>query len=339
MGRTVGIGWREELGPHLLAAPRTADLVELLAEGAMVGADRREARALAEIWPLSLHGVKLSLGSAEGIDRERVRDLGRLARDLRPRWVSEHLAFVRARGVEIGHLIGLPFTREAVRAVARNVAEARRRLPDVPFLLENVAWSFRWRDDAMDEGDFHHEVTRATGCPLLLDVANVYANARNAGRDPRELLGRYPLDRVAMVHVAGGRQEGDFYFDTHAHPVPAAVLALVAVVLEQAGEVPVVLEHDAAFPPFAELQAVLDRVRAIPPAPPRGPVAVASTATASLDGADGALADQQARTSRLLVGPAAEAEALLARARQILERKRAHDARDRAPNRALSTRG
>lgn len=256
--RGVGIGYRRELSHALLARPEAVDFVEVVAEACREPAHRREASALAEIWPVMPHGVKLSLGSAEGIDLDRARELGRLARELRAPLVSEHVSFVRAGGREIGHLTELPMTREAVAVIARNVAALRRVLPDVPLLLENVARAFVWPESAheMSEGDFHAEVTEATGCALLLDAGNLYANAVNAQRDPFEVLASYPLDRVAMLHVAGGVLEHGFYFDTHAHPVPEPVFALVAHVLSLRS-VPVLLERDAGYDAHA---AILDEV-------------------------------------------------------------------------------
>lgn len=140
----VGIGWRVEVAADLLASPATADLVEVVAEACFTSpASRREAIAVSRIWPVVPHGVKLSLGSAEGIDLDRARRLGALARDLGAPAITEHIAFVRSGGREIGHLTQLPFTRDAIRAVAANVAAARRVLPDVPLHLENAAWTFR----------------------------------------------------------------------------------------------------------------------------------------------------------------------------------------------------
>ena len=109
------------------------------------------------------------------------------------------MAFVRAGGVEIGHLTGVPFTPTRWPSSPATSRRPGASLPDVRLLLENVAWSFRWPDDVLDEGDFHREVTEATGCDLLLVVGNLCANALNAAREPAELLARYPLDRVAMV--------------------------------------------------------------------------------------------------------------------------------------------
>jgi uncharacterized protein (UPF0276 family) len=260
----VALGWRPELAADLLRAPDRVDFLEVVADTCFAQrAAWREARALAEILPVVPHGVKLSLGSADGIDPARARRLGALARELEAPAITEHVALTRGGGREIGHLTPLPFTRDAVRVVARNVAAARRELPDVPLLLENVAWTLRWPEDEMPEGAFYAEVAAATGCPLLLDVANLYANALNAGVPPTRALREHPLDRVGMVHVAGGRMEHGFFMDTHGHPVPEAVFALVEEMLAVTGRVPIVLERDQGFPPFAELEGEVERLRGL----------------------------------------------------------------------------
>jgi uncharacterized protein len=257
---SVGLGFRAELAADLVGAPSTVDFVEVVAETCYTQrTSRREACAVAEIWPVVPHGVKLSLGSAEGVDLDHARRLGALARELRAGVISEHVSFTRAGSVDIGHLTQLPRTREAIRVVARNVAQVRRVLPDVPMLLENVAWSVRWPDDEMDEPTFYQEIVAATDCELLLDVSNLFANALNEGLDPIAVLADYPLDRIGMIHVAGGVWEDGFYFDTHAHPVPRGVLDLVA----RCPAVPVLIERDANFD-FAELSRELAALRALP---------------------------------------------------------------------------
>jgi uncharacterized protein (UPF0276 family) len=326
----VGLGFRPELAADLVAAPRTVDFVEVVAETCYTQrATRRETGAVAEIWPVIPHGVKLSLGSAGGIDVDRVRRLAALARELRASVVSEHVSFTRAVGVDIGHLTQLPRTREAVRVVARNVARARREL-DVPLLLENVAWSVQWPGAEMDEASFYHEVVAATGCELLLDAGNLYANAVNEGRDPREVLLGYPLDRVGMVHVAGGVWEDGFYFDTHAHPVPPAVIELVAAIVARQPDVPVMIERDADFD-FAALARELAVLRALP----RGTAACAATAPSpGVERARDLAAEQAALASALVgTGPAPGFDAgELERARGILQRKRIDDAMPLVPN-------
>jgi hypothetical protein len=259
----VGLGLRPEISTDLLLAPHAVDFVEAVVEACFAQPEiRREAAALAELWPVIPHGIKLSLGSAEGIEIDRARRLGQLARELRAPLVSEHVAFVRGGTREIGHLTPLPQTREAVQVVARNVARARRHLPDVPLLLENIAWTFRWPDDTMSEADFYTAIVEATGCDLLLDLSNLYANARNAGEDPVAVLRAFPLERVSMVHLAGGLEDGGFYFDTHAHAVPPIAFELLEILAERRGQVPVVIERDALFPPFAALEGEVARARA-----------------------------------------------------------------------------
>jgi uncharacterized protein (UPF0276 family) len=334
--RGVGVGWRPELASDLLRAPGTVDFVEVVAETCFVQpAARREARAVAELWPVVPHGVKLSLGSATGIDLDKARKLGALARELEAPMISEHVALTRGGRREIGHLTALPFTREAVAVLARNVAAARRVLPDVPLLLENIAWTFRWPEDAMPEGDFYQEVVNATGCDLLLDVANLYANARNSGADPEEALLSYPLDRVAMVHVAGGAQEDGFYEDTHAHSVPDAVFDLLEQLLERTGPRPIVLERDAQFPPFAEVRAEVGRLRDIAARPavdrvrPEGRSRPRSASAVTFVAGTESLAERQARVADWLTGDLPNAAATLGfdgaalrRTRSVLQHKR-----------------
>jgi hypothetical protein len=331
--RGVGIGFRPQLAAALLGSPSSVDFVEVVAEACRDLRARREASAVAELWPVVPHGVKLSLGSAEGIEEDRARELGKLARDLRAPLVSEHVSFVRSGGREIGHLTELPMTRESVNVVARNVAKLRRHLPDVPLLLENVARAFLWDAHEMDEGEFHHEIVRSTGCELLLDAGNLYANARNAGIDPLDLLASYPLEHVRMIHVAGGVYECGFYFDTHAHPVPEPVFDLVARVLAARPDAAVLLERDATFDDTASILGEVDRLRALRAAAAAG---VGSGARTALEaepapgptGATAGLAAMQTALACRLTDVDVEPDAptSLLRARSILEKKRADDA-------------
>jgi uncharacterized protein len=331
----VGLGWRPEVSSDLLRAPSAADFLEVVADTVLAQPRaRREVLALRAMWPVALHGVKFSLGSADGLDVGRARKLGELARELEACAVTEHVAMTRGRAREIGHLTALPRTREAVGVVAKNVAELRRHLPDVPLFLENVAWALRWPDDALGEGEFHRAVCDATGCPMLLDVGNVLANAYNAGVDAGELLRSYPLERVGMIHIAGGVIEDAFYFDTHAHPLPGEELVLLEEVLRVAGPVPIILERDAAFPPFDELRGELDAARAVAARAPAAPRAAPRAPRAPRDegSLSPALADAQEHLAELLTSHAPPADAApfaardVARTRAILERKRVDDA-------------
>jgi uncharacterized protein (UPF0276 family) len=211
--------------------------------------------------PVIPHGVKLSLGGAEPVAAHRVAHLAACAELVSAPLVSEHIAFVRAGGMEAGHLLPLPRSREAVDAVVANVARTMSALP-VPLALEPIAALFDWPDDELTEAQFLTEILDRSGALLLLDIANVYANARNRGEDPLALLDALPLDRVAYVHVAGGSEHGGRYHDTHTDPVPREVLELVGELCARRRPPALLLERDGHYPPAAALRAELDAIAA-----------------------------------------------------------------------------
>ena len=257
----LGIGWRGELA---LPIDRRRDLgfVELVAEDFRPWElpppiERLTARGIS-IVP---HGVSLSLGSAEPPDPARLQTLARLAERCAAPLVSEHIAFVRGGGIETGHLLPLPRTREAIGLVVANIRIAKAALP-VPLALENIASLFDWPGAEMDEATFLTEVLEQADVLLLLDLENVYANARNLGGDPHAFLDRLPLHRLAYVHVAGGIERDGLYHDTHAHPVPAAVLDLVEDLCSRVSVPGVMLERDDRFPSDAGLDDELEAIAA-----------------------------------------------------------------------------
>ncbi|GAB0106638.1 DUF692 domain-containing protein [Nocardia sp. JMUB6875] len=208
--------------------------------------------------PAVPHGISLSLGSAEGFDDARAAHLAECARALGSPLVSEHIAFVRAGGMEAGHLLPLPRTREALDVLERNIFRVMRNL-DVPLAVENIAALFEWPDAEYTEAEFLQELVERTGVYLLLDIANVYANARNTSRDPLTELLRLPTERLAYCHIAGGHESGGRYIDTHVHPIPAEVLALVAE-FAPGRPTPLMLERDGNYPPASELIAELNAI-------------------------------------------------------------------------------
>jgi uncharacterized protein (UPF0276 family) len=256
----LGIGWRPEIA---LMIDRRRDLgfVELLAEDFFF--DERLPLPIEQLRERGVrivpHGVGLSLGGAEPIDRGRLDALARLARRVDAPLVSEHIAFVRGGGIESGHLLPLPRTRQAVELVVANIREAKAAL-EVPLAVENIASLFEWPDAEMDEAAFLAEVVERADVMLLLDIANVYANARNHGYDPHDLLDRIPLERIAYVHVAGGTERDGLYHDTHTHDVNRGVLELLGELCSRTAIPGVMLERDDHFPSDAELSAELDAI-------------------------------------------------------------------------------
>jgi uncharacterized protein (UPF0276 family) len=258
----LGIGWRPELA-LLIDRRRDLGFIELLAEdfdprGPLPPPIEQLRRRGVALVP---HGVSLSLGGAEPLDPGRLNALATLAERLGVPLVSEHMAFVRGGGLETGHLLPLPRTRDALELLIANVQEAKAALP-VPLALENIATLFEWPDAEMDEAAFLTAVLERTDVLLLLDIENVYANALNHGYDPVEFLDRIPLERIAYVHVAGGVQRGTLYHDTHTHDVPAVVFDLLAELCARTDVPGVMLERDDRFPPDAQLNAELDSIAA-----------------------------------------------------------------------------
>ncbi|NJP32459.1 DUF692 domain-containing protein [Micromonospora thermarum] len=258
----VGIGWRPEIAGFVAELPGLR-FVEVIAESVPATGPLPDGLAALRERGVTVvpHGVRLSLGGAEAIDPARVAHLAAVADLTGAPLVSEHIAFVRAGGLEAGHLLPLPRSREAVAAVCANVTRAQAELP-VPIALEPIAALFDWPDDELDEAAFLTEILERTGALLLLDVANVYANARNRGGDPLALLDRLPLERIAYAHVAGGAEQGGFYHDTHTDPVPRPVLDLVGELCARRRPPALLLERDGHYPPADVLRTELDALAA-----------------------------------------------------------------------------
>lgn len=256
------------------------------------------------------HGVSLSLGSAEGYSRAALDHLARIAEQLEAPFVSEHVAFVRAGGVEAGHLLPVARSERMLDIISENMRQVRRVLP-VPLALEHIATLFEWPDAEMDEATFVGELLDRTGSRVVLDLANLYANAQNHGSDPVSLLGRLSRGQVAYVHVAGGRWESGLYHDTHGARLDTPVLALLAETLERFGPLPVLIERDDDFGTRWALEAELDEVaalvaRAAEPDVSRAPQVPAAPGRALLRGsADSAREQQLALVESLVLEQAA----------------------------------
>jgi len=251
--------WRWEVVRH------RAELgaVEQIPEDVTGAAGLRDLKLLRTALPVLLHGIGLSLGSAEGLDAERVRHVARVAEAVEPPWFSEHIAFTRAGGVEIGHLAPLPFNREAVATVAANAATLRQALPGLPLLLENIAYSFVLPGATMSEAEFVRAVLDEAGAGLLLDLENVHANSRNHGYNPFEYLESLPLERVVEAHLAGGVLRDGEYADTHTRPVPEESWSLLEWLASRAPLRAVIIERDDDLPPFPDLLAEVRRAQEI----------------------------------------------------------------------------
>ena len=260
----VGLGFREPFLAELFRRRDEVDFLEITADHYLDAPEEKwdELGLLASHFPIIPHGLDLSMGSAEGIDEAYLDAMADLVERLDPPWWSEHIAYTRAGGVSIGHLAPLPWTREAVEVVARNVERVRQRIP-TPLILENVTATVVLPGAEMDEAEFITAVLDRTDCGLLCDVTNLYTNAINHGLDLDRVLDRWPWDRVVQLHFAGGHRDGDSLIDSHAHPTPPEVWHILEEVVSRAPVRGIILERDENLPPLAELLDELDRARAI----------------------------------------------------------------------------
>ena len=259
--RGVGLGLRSEHYGDLLSGESDVPWLEVLADNYAHtrGPARRWLERVRERHPVVLHGVGMSLGSTDPVDRDYLGAIASLARDCEPAWISEHLAWTSVGGRHHHELLPLPFCDEAVRTVARNVRVAQDVL-GARLLLENSSGYLAFAGSPMSEVDFVRHVLEEADCDLLLDVNNLYVNARNHGFDPVAYLDALPVARVRQMHLAGHDDHGDHLIDAHGSPVAEAVWRLYAEAIARFPDVPTCIEWDRDVPPFAVLEA--ERVRA-----------------------------------------------------------------------------
>jgi uncharacterized protein (UPF0276 family) len=253
-----GIGLRRPYYEEILETTRRVDWLEITPENFMRfgGAPARALDAARERWQVVPHGVSLSIGGPDPLDREYLARVRALCKKLDSPWFSDHVCYSSIGGQEFHDLFPLPFSREAVAHVAKRCGEVERRVGR-PFLLENPSYYALMPGGEMDEADFLCEILSASGAGLLLDVNNVWVNAQNHGYDPRAFIDRLPLERVGYVHLAGHTRYDDVIIDTHAAAAIDPVWDLYRYVVPKlpAGT-PALYEWDQDIP---SLDAALDQ--------------------------------------------------------------------------------
>jgi uncharacterized protein (UPF0276 family) len=260
----VGLGYRPQFRADLFGRRAEVDFLEIVADHYFDAAPEKlaELDLLAAHFPLVLHALDLSLGSAEGLDDAYVDRLARVVERIDPPWLSEHLSFTRAGGIAIGHLAALPHTKAALDVVERNVERLRKRIR-TPLLLENVTTVVSAPGAEMSEAEFLTRALERTGCGWLCDVANLHANAVNHGVDVEGGFEDWPWERLVQVHFAGGRWRGGHLVDSHDCATSEPVWTLFARVAARGEINGAILERDENPPPFEELIAELRRARAL----------------------------------------------------------------------------
>lgn len=263
----VGLGWRRELAAGIFANLDRIDVVEVIADD-FFDAPKRERRALRTLaaqTPLVLHGVTLGLASSVQVERKLLEKSARLFEEVRPDYWSEHLAFVRGGGIEIGHLTAAPRTMATIEGAAQNLERATKVVGVAP-LVENIATLIEPPGSTFDEAGWIAEILRSTTCDMLLDLHNLYANGLNFNYERLDFLSQLPIDRIKAIHLAGGKwvsaQGTKRLLDDHFHDVPDPVYQLLTEVGARATQpLTVILERDGNYPSMDCLLAQLDMAR------------------------------------------------------------------------------
>jgi uncharacterized protein len=214
---------------------------------AMLTAVRRD-------YPLSLHGVGLSLGSTDPLNRWHLDKVKALIERYQPGLVSEHLSWSSVGGRYLNDLLPLPYTEEALHHISARIQQAQDYLGR-QILIENLSSYLQFSTSTIPEWEFITAVAQHSGCGVLLDVNNVYVNARNHGFDAADYLQAIPVAAVGEMHLAGHTDEGDCLIDTHSRPVAPAVWSLYEQAVRRFGRVPTLIEWDADIPPLTVLMS------------------------------------------------------------------------------------
>ena len=253
---------------EILAAPPPVPWFEVVSENYMDrgGLSRRHLRLVAERFPIVCHGVSLSIGSTDPLDRGYLARLKRLADDVASPWVSDHLCFTAVGGTAMNELLPLPRTEEAVRHVGDRVRQVQEIL-ERPFLIENISTYYETSPAGvpgnLDEAQFAAAVAEEADCGMLLDVNNVHVNAVNHGFDAWDMLRRMPLERVVQLHLAGPEPKGKLLLDSHGAPIQQVVLDLTERLLPLLGPTSALVEWDNHMPPLSRLMEEQRKVKSL----------------------------------------------------------------------------
>jgi uncharacterized protein len=238
------------------------DWFEVISENFMMAGGRplQVLEKVREHYPIVLHGVSLSIGSTDPLNRNYLNQLASLARRFEPAWISDHLCWTGVGGHNLHDLLPLPCTEEALRHVAGRI----RRVQEIlgrRILIENVSSYMEFADSTLSEWDFLTAVAEEADCGILLDINNIFVSAFNHRFDPLTYIDAVPIGRVIQFHLAGYSDHGAYLLDTHDHPVRAEVWSLYEYALRRFGPVSTLIEWDDNIPEFSVLAATANEAR------------------------------------------------------------------------------
>jgi uncharacterized protein (UPF0276 family) len=264
----AGVGFKSQHYSAIMEDPAPVQWLEIHAENYMGDGGRplAQLRELSERFPISVHGVGLSIGGEQRLDPDHLARLKRLCNWLEPASFSEHLAWSTHGAEYLNDLLPLPYTTATLARVAAHIDEVQEALGR-RILLENPSSYLAFEESSLAETEFLSELARRTGCGMLLDINNVFVSATNLGTSPQAYIDAYPLQAVGEIHLGGHDEDADdngrpLLIDSHGAPVADPVWALLDHVLDRIGPRPVLVEWDTDVPGWSVLAAEAGRVAA-----------------------------------------------------------------------------
>lgn len=255
-----GLGLRNPHYDHILTHRPKVGWFEIISENFMDAHQgyRDFLSDLRRDYPIVMHGVSLSIGAVDPLNRDYVKKLKDLMDFLEPPWVSDHLCFTGFAGRNTHDLLPVPYTKEALAHISDRVMQVQDHLKR-PLVLENPSSYLQFAADTMPEWEFIAALAARTGCGLLLDVNNVYVSAFNHGFDAKRYIDALPAEQIAQIHLAGHRPKGNYILDTHDAPVADPVWELYTYALKTKGFRSTMIEWDEQIPPFETMLAELQK--------------------------------------------------------------------------------
>lgn len=260
-----GLGLRV---PHIeeiiQTQPKAINWLEIITENYLVpgGKPLSQLNKIAEIYPLVMHGVSLSIGSTDPINYDYLKKVKNLSHNIQAKWVSDHLCWGGIQQKNLHDLLPLPYTEEALNHVVDRIKKVQDFLGQ-RLVIENVSSYISYEHSVLSEWEFLSQVAEQADCLLLLDINNIYVSSFNHGFSPDDYLNAIPKNRVQQFHLAGHANFGDHIIDTHDHPVIDSVWDLYEKAVKIFPNISTMIERDAHIPPLADLIAELNHAKEI----------------------------------------------------------------------------
>jgi len=259
-----GLGLRKEHYHTILETEPDVDWFEILSENYLVagGKPRFFLERIRERYPVVMHGVSLSIGGTDPLDRDYLKQLKALADSVQPQWISDHLCWTGIEGINLHDLLPLPYTEESIQHIVDRVGQAQDFLGR-QILLENVSSYITYNDSQMSEWEFLGAICEQADCLILLDINNIHVSALNHDFAAIDYLEGVPVERVQQFHLAGHSDYENYAIDTHDADIVQPVWDLYAKAVKRFGNVSTMIERDDNIPPLEKLLIELDQARRI----------------------------------------------------------------------------